>query len=320
MKKLFALFLSLAMVLSLAACGGGNKPADPAPAESAAPAASLGTVGLSVSTMENPFFVTLTDGAKSAAADANIDLITTDAGDDAAKQNADIEELIGKNIDVLIVNPVDSDAVASAVQAAQEKGIKVIAVDRKVNGVDVDCSISSDNHDGAAMATEYIINTLGEDAKVAEITGTPNASATIERGEGFRSVILPGEDIVNGDGTAVVSIPSECGNFSREDGKAAMEAILAATPDVQAVFAQNDEMALGAIEAIGDKDIMIVGFDATEDGLAAIKDGKMAATVAQRPELMGETAVETAAKLLNGKNILKDIPVDVHLVTAENAG
>lgn len=317
MKKMLALFLALAMALSLVACGA-EKPAEPADA-SAAPE-TIGTVGMSISTLSNPFFVTLTEGAEAEAADLGIELITTDAGDDAAKQAADIEELLGKGIDVLVVNPVDADAIAASVEAAAEKGVKVIAVDRRVNGAEVDCTIASDNHDGAAMATEFIVNALGEDAVVAEITGTAGSSATIERGAGCRSVLLPGEaikDVNDEAGETVVNITSECGNFNREGGKAAMEAILAANPDVQAVFAHNDEMALGAIEAIAGKDIMVVGFDATEDGLAAIKEGTMAATVAQRPELMGATAMETAQKIIVGKSFLKDIAVDVALVTAD---
>ena len=111
-----------------------------------------------------------------------------DAGDDAAKQTSDIEDLISKNISVLIVNPVDSDAVAPAVKDAVSRGIKVISVDRGVNGVDVDCAIASDNVEGAKMATEYMVSLLGENAKVAELEGVSGASATIERGKGFHLV------------------------------------------------------------------------------------------------------------------------------------
>ena len=301
MKKITALFLALSMALSLIAC---SAPSQPAEAEKAA----SGKVGMSISTMANPFFVTLTEGAKAEAADLGLELITADAADDAAQQEADIRDMISKSVDVLIVNPVDSDKVAAVVEEAINAGIKVIAVDRLVNGVKVDCTIASDNLDGAAMATEYIINTLGRDVQVAELVGTPNASATIERGTGFNNTAENTLDVV----------ASEVANFNRADGKAAMEKILAANPDVKAVFAHNDEMALGALEAINGQDIMVVGFDATDDAIAAIKDGKMAATVAQRPELMGQTAIETANKLIIGKNILNTIAVDVHLVNQEN--
>ena len=97
-----------------------------------------------------------------------------------------------------------------------------------------------------------------------------------------------------------------------------MENMLQANPDIQCVFAHNDEMALGAIEAIGDKGIIVAGFDATDDAIAAIKEGKMAATVAQQPDLMGATAVETAQKLMNGESVEKNLPVEVTLITKDN--
>ena len=108
-------------------------------------AAGNGSIGFSISTLNNPFFVTLSEGAKEKAKTEGEKLIVVDAGDDAAKQTSDIEDLISKNISVLIVNPVDSDAVAPAVKDAVSRGIKVISVDRGVNGVDVDCAIASDN-------------------------------------------------------------------------------------------------------------------------------------------------------------------------------
>ena len=115
-----------------------------------------GPIGLSVSTLNNPFFVTLSEGAEEKAKELGVELITVDAGDDSAKQANDIEDLISKKISVLIVNPVDSDAAAPAVEDAIDAGIKVIAVDRIVNGVDVDCSIASDNVLGAKLAAEYL--------------------------------------------------------------------------------------------------------------------------------------------------------------------
>ncbi|MEG0720762.1 MAG: substrate-binding domain-containing protein, partial [Lachnospiraceae bacterium] len=138
-----------------------------------------GAVGFSVSTLNNPFFVSLADGAKKTAKKSDVKLVVVDAGDDAAKQTSDIEELISRNVSVIIVNPVDSDAVAPAVKNAMEKGIKVISVDRVVNGVDVDCQIASDNVAGAEMATKYLEELIGKGAKVAEIQGVTGASATI---------------------------------------------------------------------------------------------------------------------------------------------
>ncbi len=309
-RKLMAVVMTAAMAFTMVACGGTSTSGESSGDTSGETSTETsGTVGFSVSTLNNPFFVTLTDGAEAKAKEAGVELIVVDAGDDAAKQASDIEDLLSKNISVLIVNPVDSDAVAPAVEDAIAQGVKVIAVDRGVNGVEIDCSIASDNVSGAKMATEYLVTLVGEGAKVAELEGVPGASATIDRGEGFHLVADEQLDVVS----------KQTANFNRSEGMTVMENMLQANADIQGVFAHNDEMALGALEAISGKEIVVVGFDATDDAVAAIKEGKMAATVAQQPELMGATAVETAVKLLAGETVEASIPVEVTLITADNA-
>ncbi|WP_369792772.1 substrate-binding domain-containing protein [Eubacterium sp. ER2] len=303
-KKMAALLLTAVMGFSLAGCNAITIDGEEGSITEGGSGGN-GSIGFSVSTLNNPFFVTLSEGAEAKAEEEGADLIVVDAGDDAAKQTSDIEDLISRNISVLIVNPVDSDAVAPAVQDAVAAGIKVISVDRVVNGVDVDCAIASDNVEGARMATEYMVSLIGEGAKTAEIQGTSGASATIDRGEGFHLVADEQLDVVS----------SQTANFSRSEGMTVMENILQAQPDLKGVFAHNDEMALGAVEAIGNRDIVVVGFDATDDALAAIQQGRMAATVAQKPDLMGATAVETAISLVNGETVEKEIPVEVELIT-----
>jgi len=283
-------------------------------ADAAAPAVEIvgnGSIGLAVSTQNNPFFVTLVEGAKAAADKLGVNLQVTDAGDDAAKQTTDIETLVSSGISVLIVNPVDSDAVTGAVQAAISKGVRVISVDRAVNGAEVDCQIASDNVAGAAMATQFIVDTLGEGATVAELQGITGASAAIDRSAGFHSVA----------DTKLNVVASQTANFDRSQGMSVMENMLQGNGDIQAVFAANDEMALGAMEAISGagKNILVVGFDATDDAIDSIKDGKMAATIAQQPALLGSTAVENAVALIGGSSIPKTIPVEVSLITKNNA-
>lgn len=264
------------------------------------------SVGLSVSTLNNPFFVSLSEGAKVKAKELNINLSVVNASDDTAKQTSDIEDLISKNVKVIIVNPVDSDAVAPAVENAIAANIHVIALDRIVNGVDVDAQIASDNADGAKMAGEYLVELIGEKAKVAELIGIPGASATIDRGKGFHEIA----------DTKLNVIASQTANFNRSEGLTVMENILQANPDIKGVFAHNDEMALGALEAIksAGKDIAVIGFDATDDAVLAVKDGSIKATVAQQPDLMGAIAVETSLKIINGEKVEKNIPVEVALI------
>lgn len=264
------------------------------------------TVGLSVSTLNNPFFVSLSEGAKQKAKELNINLSVVNASDDTAKQTSDIEDLISKNVQVIIVNPVDSDAVAPAVLDAINANIPVISVDRGVNGVEVTSAISSDNVAGARLAGEYLIELIGENSKVAELIGIPGATATIDRGKGFHQ---------SADGKLNI-VASQTANFNRAEGLTVMENILQANPDIKGVFAHNDEMALGALEAVESlgKDIVIIGFDATDDAVYAVQNGIMKATVAQQPELMGATAIETALKIINGETVEKTIPVEITLI------
>lgn len=307
MKKFIAFVLSALTVFTMSGCmvtidgeGSGSSASE-----------KSGAIGLSISTQNNPFFVTLAEGAEKAAQDLGVLLTVVDAGDDVTKQVSDIEDLVSKNISVLIVNPVDSDAVTGAVQAAMDQGVKVISVDRAVNGVDIDCQIASDNVAGAELATQYIVDTLGEGVEVAELQGTPGASAAIDRGEGFHNIADEKLNVV----------ASQTANFDRTEGMTVMENMLQSNGNIKAVFAANDEMALGAVEAVAGagKDILVVGFDATDDAIAAIKAGRMGATIAQQPDLIGQTAVENAVKLINGETIEKSIPVEVTLITKDNA-
>ena len=301
-KKILALMAAGTMLMTMGGCNAITIDGE----ENVREGSSGNVIGFSVSTLNNPFFVTLTEGARKAATENNVELVVVDAGDDAAKQTSDIEDLVSRNVGVLIVNPVDSDAVAPAVKSAMSQGIKVIAVDRGVNGVDVDCQIASDNVAGARMATEYLMELVGEGAKVAELQGVPGASATIDRGAGFHQVA---------DQSLQVAA-SQTANFNRAEGMTVMENILQSDGTIKGVFAHNDEMALGAVEAVAasGKDIKIVGFDATDDAQKAVKDGKMAATVAQKPDKMGEAAIGTAVKIMAGETVEKSIPVEVELI------
>ena len=306
MKKVFALILCLALVMSMAGCVRIVIDGE----ESSVQVTANGTIGLSVSTQNNPFFVSLVEGAEKQAAALGVKITVADAGDDAAKQTSDIEDLVASGISVLIVNPVDSDAVTGAVESAKAKGVKVISVDRAVNGVDIECQIASDNVLGAELATQFIVDTLGEGAIVAELEGVTGASAAIDRSTGFHNIADSKLEVV----------ARQTANFARAEGMSVMENMLQANPDIQAVFAANDEMALGAMEAISGagKDIMVMGFDATDDAIASIKAGQMAGTIAQQPALIGSTAVSNALKLINGEEIEKSIPVEVTLVTIDN--
>lgn len=267
-------------------------------------------VGLAISTQSNPFFVTLKEGAQQAAAAGGAELITVDAQDDAAKQASSIEDLIQQKVDVIIINPTDSSAIVPAVESANAAGIPVITVDRTADGGTVASHIASDNKAGGALAAQYIAEQIGGSGNVVELEGIPGSSAARERGAGFN------EEIAKSSGIQIAA--KQPADFDRAKGLTVMENIVQGTKEIRAVFAHNDEMALGAlkaIEAAGLKDIVVVGFDATDDAVKEVQAGTMSATVAQKPELMGVLAVETAIKLAKGEAVEASIPVELELIS-----
>lgn len=276
-------------------------------------AEEIGSVGFSISTLNNPFFVSMADGAEAKAEELGVDLTIVDAGNDTAKQTSDIEDLITKGIKVLIVNPEDSAAVAPVVNDAIEAGIKIIAVDRSVDGAEVDCYIGTDNVIAGETAGAYFAEKMGDGAKIAILEGIPGASSAIERNQGFLNAVEDKLDIVT----------SQTANYDRAEGLTVTENILQANPDIVGILSANDEMALGAIEAVEaagkvpGEDILITGFDAGDDAVAAVEAGKMLFTVEQGTVEMGETAVESALKMMQGEEVDATIPIDITLIDAE---
>ncbi|MDU1315972.1 D-ribose ABC transporter substrate-binding protein [Anaerococcus hydrogenalis] len=263
-------------------------------------------VGVSLSTLNNPFFVSIREGVEEAAKDKDVETVITDAQNDSSSQNNQVEDLITQKVDLIIINPVDSTAISSSVKKANEANIPVICVDRNSDEGEIVSFISSNNIEGGKLAGEFILEKAGKDAKVIQLEGIPGASSTRERGEGFKKATDKKIDLV----------ASQTANFDRAEGMTVMENLLQAQPDVKAVFCQNDEMALGASEAIkaSGKDIVLVGFDGNEDAINAVKEGTMTATVAQKPKEMGKIALETAVKYLKGEKVEEKVDSPLELV------
>lgn len=274
-------------------------------------AAFAQSVGLSLSTLNNPFFVDVRDGAQAAADELGLELIVTDAQDSVSTQISNIEDLLQSGVAVLIVNATDSDAVVPAVMEANSRNVPVIAVDRGVNGGVLAYFIASDNLAGGRLAGEYICEQLGGSGNVVELEGIPGASAARERGQGFN------EAAAECEGLNVVA--RQTANFNRAEGLTVMENILVAQPDIAAVFAHNDEMALGALQAIqaSGRDILVVGFDATDDAVAAVNACTMGATVAQQPSLLGDEAVRAAFEIIGSgaPAETQNVAVSLQLIT-----
>lgn len=265
-------------------------------------------IGMVISTQNNPFFVSMKEGAEKKAKELGYELIVLDSGNDAGKERSNIEDLVQKGVGALIVNPTDSDAVVNAVGVANDAKVPVLTVDRKSNGGEVVSHIASDNVAGGEMAGKYILEKLNGKANIVELQGIPGASATRDRGEGFHKAV-DGKD-----GVKVVA--SQAADFDRQKGLNVMENIIQANPNFDAVFAHNDEMALGAVKALkaANKNVMVIGFDGNDDAKKSVESGDMAATIAQQPDLMGAMSVENAVKVIKGENVEKEIPVELQLV------
>lgn len=306
MKKSFkfiALFSLLALFLVGCSMEGDNTKTSDTPAKE-----SGQVIGLSISTTNNPFFVDLQKGVMEAAKEEGMTVKVVDAQDDTATQLNGMDDLIQQGVDIILVNPVDSDAIAPAVESANQAGIPVIAIDRSSAGGDILSFIASDNVEGGKMAAEFIIEQIGEGGKVVQLEGIPGSSSANERGEGFMKGAEGKLDIV----------ASQTANYNRAEGLNLMEDLLQTHGDIQAVFAQNDEMALGALEAIKAagkaEDIIIVGFDGNDDALKSIEQKEMTATIAQQPVEMGRLAVKAAKDHFTGTTPDAEIPSPLKLV------
>lgn len=307
-----------AVTMLAVACGSGDPitATDPDAADGGGAEDGEVTIGLSVSTLQNPFFVTLEEGATGAAQDAGVELLVADAQDDAATQANDLQDFITQGVDVVLLNPTDSAAVGGSVEALNDAGIPVITVDRTADTGDVVAHIGSDNVEAGRLAGEALVEAVGGEGQVIVLEGVPATDATRLRAEGFAEVTEANADIE--------VAASQTANFDRSEGLSVTENLLESNSDVVGVYAHNDEMALGAVEAARSagvlEELAIVGIDAVDDAVAAVEAGEMTATIAQQPAQIGELGVATAVQVANGEEVEADQPVEVVLVTQDNIG
>lgn len=291
--------------------------AAPLPTVGKAPAGKK--VGLALSTLNNPFFVTLRDGAQKAADQAGVQLVVADGANDNARQADEIANFITQQVNVMLVNPTDSDAVVPSVQKANDAKIPVIALDRASNGGTLASFIASNNVVAGRDAAQLLNQAVPQGAKVAMLVGVPGASAARDRGQGFTDALA--DKSINTKGMTLVT--QQVANFDRGQALNVMQNVLTANPDIAGVFCQNDEMALGAVQAISARNltgkVAVVGVDGTPDAITAIKDGDMYGTVAQQPDIMGQLGIASAVEILNGATPPKQIDVPLKIVTKSNA-
>ncbi len=281
-------------------------------------------IALVLKTLNNPFFIDMQKGAEEAAKKLGVNLIVQAAERevDVEKQMQIIENLIQTKVAALCVTPSGSREIVPAIEKANRAGIPVVIVDTRVDPKTMSEStgkiasfIGSDNYEGGKLAGEYIAKKLNGKGKVAILEGIPGHETGDSRLKGFREAIkaTPGIEVV----------ASQTANWERDQGFNVFQNILQSHPEVQAVFACSDLMALGAVEAIAAAkktgQITVIGFDASDEARKAVIGGAMDATVAQSPAIMGALAVENAYHLIKGEPIKEESVVAIKLITKENA-
>ncbi len=307
--------------LLLATCAlvfSGCNRGDPA-AGGGAGVAGQPAVALVVKTLNNPFFIEMQRGAEEAAKKAGVNLIVqaADREVDVERQMQIIENLIERKVDALCIAPSGSREIVPVIVKANRANIPVLIVDTRADeqalaaaGGKIATFIGSDNFDGGRLAGAFIVEKLGGKGNVAVLEGIAGHETGDARLRGFK------EAVAKAPGIKVVA--SQPANWERDQGYNVFQNILQANPSIDALFACNDLMALGAAEAIAAAGkrgkILVVGFDAQPEARTAIQNGTMAATVAQFPARMGATAVENAARLLRGETIETFSPVSIELI------
>ena len=273
------------------------------------------TIGFSNWSRSFEFYVDLEEGMQEKADELGVELVIQDADGDLTEQTSQLENFISRDMDGIIICPIDSEASGSEVEMVNAEDIPLATVDIEcTGGGEVVTHVASDNYLGGQLAAEYVGEALGGEGKIAVISN-PTITTIIEREKGFTETIekeYPGIEIV----------ANQSGESTREKGMEVAENILEKNPDLDAVFGTNDMMALGAVQAIQAKnlDTIVVGFDATEEACNGMKEGSpMKASVAQQPQLLGATVLESLVNYINGEDVEPEIKVEVKLVTEENA-
>lgn len=297
------------------ACGAREAPE---PGKPAAP-----RVALVLKTLNSPFFLEMQRGAQEAARAQKVDLVVQAAERevDVEKQMQIIENLIQTRVAALIVTPSGSREIVPAIAKANAANIPVIILDTRVDpaaaqeaGIKIASFVGSDNYEGGRLAGEHLLAVTRGKANVALLEGIPGHETGDSRLRGFKDAVSkhPG----------IVIKASQPANWERDLGFTVFQNMLQANPTLDALFACNDMMALGAVEAIAAAGktgkIKVIGFDAVDDAREAITAGKMIASVQQRPDEMGRLGVEAAAKLLAGQPVTADQKVGIELITAAN--
>lgn len=301
-RSVILLVLALSMLLALTACSTSQK-------------SDKVKIGVTLMDFSTEFGIGLKD-YMTAKADAmgDVELTVVDAGGDAAKQLQQVETFISQKVDAIIMQPQEQEACSPAIDKAKAAGIPIINCN-SLTITEPDAYVGSNDSESAEIAMTYIAKQLGGKGNVLMMHGHPGQTAEVKRTEGAMDILAQNPDMT--------LLDEQTADWDRAEAMTLMENWIQAYGDqINAVFCQNDEMALGALNALvqaGKKDnVLVVGVDAIDDALQSVKDGKMDATVYQDCKGQAEGAIEAAYKLAKGESVEKEILIPFILVTTEN--
>jgi len=330
MKKLariLALTLSLAMALFLVACGNTAAPAEEETAEETEAAeteeteateATAGAEGLKIGatyySLQNEFTMRMDNQAKKWAEANGVDYTGYDGNYDAATQLSQVETMISDGVDAIILNPQDADACAACVDAAVEAGIPIVGVNTMVNSDKLTSYCGSQDVSAGEDIMQYMIDYIGNDEfNIVVIEGPMGQSAQLQRWEGINNILA--------DHPNIKILDYNTANWSRSEAMTLMETwITTYGEDINAVIGENDEMALGAREAIkaAGLDIPCIGIDGITDAVTAVANGDMIASDFQNAEGQIEGALNTAVAAVNGEEVEKEVWIPFEMITPDN--
>lgn len=310
-KKIIAASVVAIMTLSVAACGGTEESSEGG--ESAKKTDGY-TIGATYYTLQTEFCMRMDNYAKKYCEEKGINYTSYDGNNDANTQLKQVETMITDGVDAIILNPQDADACVACVEAADEAGIPVFGVNTMVNSDKLTAYVGSQDVGAGEEIMQFMIDYMGKDAfNIVVLEGPMGQSAQLQRWEGINNVLAKNK--------GVKILAYNTANWSRSEAMTLMETWLTTYgDDIDAVVAENDEMALGARQAIedGGYDIPCIGIDGISDAVAAVKEGRMIASDFQDAEGQISGAIDAAIKVLDGEEVEKEIWIPFQMITKDN--
>lgn len=325
MRNVLRVF-SLACLLGIASggCGTNDTPSSsPSPSDSTATSPdgatqeSRGTIGVSLLTLQNPFFKVIGDNITDEAKKHGYDAVVASADEDIVKQGNQVKDFIVNGYSAIVLSPCQIEGIGPIIREANEAGVPVFTVDipSRLADVQIVCQVASDNFGGGQQAAQAMIKALGPEGGKVAILHFHQAESCQLRVKGFRDVI----EKHNASGAGALEIVAELeGGGTKEKGGKTTEDILQSFPDIRGIFAINDPSALGALAALEKagklQQVTLIGFDGQPDGKLAIRDGKIYGDPVQFPDKMGVEVVRAIVKHFQGDAVASEqlIPTEFY--------